>query len=459
MANELKQLAIALAERSQNITDASELLAVAAAIKNLEENIINVVPTYADLPPIQTVSPGSVWLVENEETVYFKKKDEFYSQVEYQNLLYAWGRNDYATLGIGAGPDFNFCTPERVKFGGIKDWTDVSAGCDNAIALRKDGTLWSWGYNNYGQLGLGCNGGYVSFPEQIGNFTWCKVCVGTYTSAAIKDDGSLWGWGKNDYEQLGVSNEVSDFCDQPTQELASDFFINVLGCQISACGWTDVAVGGFHTVALQQNGTLWSWGLNSCGQLGNNESISIADKGIVVGGFTDWCQVSAGEEFTVAIRTNGTLWAWGLNYSGQLGDGTYENRSSPVLVTGENSWSQVSAGTAFTLAITTNNRLWGWGSNDWGQLGINYETESEPVPVQVVGGFTDWCQVSAGDDHAAAIRTNGTLWAWGRNWWGKLGDGSGYDRSSPVEVFGGYTDWVKVSANKTNGATFAIRVQ
>jgi alpha-tubulin suppressor-like RCC1 family protein len=169
----------------------------------------------------------------------------------------------------------------------------------------------------------------------------------------------------------------------------------------------------------------------------------------VRGGFVDWCQVSVGPYITLAVRTNGSLWAWGENICGRLGDGTTTNKSSPISVVGGFvDWCQVSAGYIHVAALRTNGSLWAWGSGANGVLGDG-TTVAKCSPISVVGGFTDWCQVSAGDSHTSAVRTNGTLWTWGNNNDGKLGDGTTTNKLSPVAVVytSGYftPSWCQVS--------------
>jgi alpha-tubulin suppressor-like RCC1 family protein len=216
--------------------------------------------------------------------------------------------------------------------------------------------------------------------------------------------------------------------------------------------WTNNFTGEVVDV---YNSEAWAWGFNNYGRLGDNTTTGRSSPVSVIGGFTDWCQVSASNYHTTAVRTNGTLWAWGRSACGQLGDGTTTGRSSPVSVIGGfTDWCQVSAGSSHTAAVRTNGTLWAWGSNTVGQLGDGTVT-SRSSPVSVIGGFTNWCQVSAGDRHTAALRTNGTLWAWGCNGNGRLGDGTTTSRSSPVSVVGGFTDWCQVSAG--NQHTAAVR--
>jgi alpha-tubulin suppressor-like RCC1 family protein len=210
--------------------------------------------------------------------------------------------------------------------------------------------------------------------------------------------------------------------------------------------WKQASGGCLHSLAIRNNGTAWAWGCNGYGRLGDDTTILRSSPVSVVGGFTDWCQVSAGGSHNLGLRSNGTIWAWGNNGDGRLGDNTITDRSSPVSVVGGfTDWCQVSAGGVHSLGLRTNGTIWAWGSNQSGRLGDN-TTTSRRSPVSVVGGFTDWCQVSAGNAHSLGLRTNGTAWAWGINYCGILGDGTITSRSSPVSVVGGFTDWCQVSA-------------
>ena len=207
------------------------------------------------------------------------------------------------------------------------------------------------------------------------------------------------------------------------------------------------AVTIFPIIQATEN-VAYAWGANSPGQLGDNTSINKSSPVSVVGGFTDWISASAGGQHNIGVRANGTIWAWGYNFRGQLGDDTSISRSSPVSVVGGfTDWISASAGAQHNIGVRANGTLWAWGSNIVGQLGNNGNTTtSKSSPVLVAGGFTDWVSVSAGGYHSLGVRANGTLWAWGQNSFGRLGDGTAISRSSPVSVVGGFTDWVSVSA-------------
>ena len=191
---------------------------------------------------------------------------------------------------------------------------------------------------------------------------------------------------------------------------------------------------------------MWTWGNNYSGQLGDGTTINKSSPVQTIAGGTNWNQVSAGYDYVTAIKTDGTLWAWGDNSSGPLGDNTTIPKSSPVqTIAGGTNWKQVSAGFNNTASIKTDGTLWMWGLNSSGQLGDNTIVRKSS-PVQTIAGGTNWKQVSAGFNSAAAIKTDGTLWMWGGNSKGQLGDGTRISKSSPVQTIAGGTNWKQVSA-------------
>ena len=249
----------------------------------------------------------------------------------------------------------------------------------------------------------------------------------------------LWAWGNNTSGRLGDGTTVSK--SSP---------VSVVG---GYSDWVQVSVSNFG-LGVRANGTLWSWGFNSEGSLGDGTTVSKSSPVSVLGGFTDWIQASAGAGQGLGLRANGTLWSWGSNSFGKLGDDTVGNKSSPVSVVGGfTDWVQVSAGDDHVVALRANGTAWSWGYNLYGRLGDG-TTVHKSSPVSVVGGFTDWVQVSAGGGNSGGLRSNGTIWTWGSNSGGQLGDNTTTSRSSPVSVVGGFVDWVQVSISSTS---FGIR--
>lgn len=238
--------------------------------------------------------------------------------------------------------------------------------------------------------------------------------------------------------------------------------------------WKEISMSGNHALGIRSDGTLYSWGNNNYGQLGTGATTARSSPGTVVGGGTNWKQVSAGGNapsaagaISAAIKTDGTLWTWGRNNYGQLGDGSITNRSSPVTVAGGGTnWKQVAVGNYHCAAVKTDGTLWTWGRNDWGQLGLNDNT-SRSSPETVAGGGTNWKQVSCtitGEEGSvavgvgavtAAVKTDGTLWTWGRADQGALGSGSTLSRSSPGQIVGQQYGWNSVDCGKSRSMIVA----
>jgi alpha-tubulin suppressor-like RCC1 family protein len=263
-----------------------------------------------------------------------------------------------------------------------------------------------------------------------------------------KDIDRAWAWGSNSFGQLGDNTTI-----------ARSSPISVVG---GYTDWTQVIAGDTHSLAIRENGTAWAWGQGADGRLGDNTGVAQSSPVSVVGGFTDWVQVSGGNRHSLGLRADGTAWAWGVGLSGGLGDGTTTTRSSPVSVAGGfTDWIQVSAGNLHGLGVRANGTAWGWGCNSAGKIGDG-TVGAKSSPVSVIGGFTDWTQVSAGDTHSLGLRSNGTAWGWGNNIDGRVGDNAGGSRNSPVSVVGGFTDWTQLSAGgshslglRSNGTAWA----
>jgi alpha-tubulin suppressor-like RCC1 family protein len=222
--------------------------------------------------------------------------------------------------------------------------------------------------------------------------------------------------------------------------------------------WSQVSAAYNHSLGLTATGILYAWGYNGTGQLGDNSTVSKSSPITVVGGITNWSQISAGGQHNLGLTDTGIAYAWGNGGQGRLGDNLANNRSSPVTVVGGiTNWSQVSAGYNHSLGLTATGIVYAWGTGGYGMLGDN-TTLSKRSPVTVVGGITNWSQVSAGSTLSAAITNTGIAYVWGRNQLGQLGDGTITNRSSPVTMSGVIKDWSQISAggNSSGAHTLAI---
>lgn len=248
------------------------------------------------------------------------------------------------------------------------------------------------------------------------------------TSFAIGTDNKLYGWG-----------------------FALDFNLNtstVKQSNVTQIGvdenWIKIDGGNRHILLLKSNGTLWSMGFNGDGQLGDNSLIN-KNVPIQVGSDNNWVAISAGQNFSLALKNDGTLWAWGNNQNGQLGIGNTINQMIPVQVGNETNWSKINAAKSnFSLAIKSDGTLWAWGRNDYGYLGLG-DYSMPNIPTQV-GTSNNWLNVSSGINHTIALKSDNTLWAWGKNGYGELGNNTTINSNLPIQI-GLDNDWQFIDAN------------
>jgi alpha-tubulin suppressor-like RCC1 family protein len=355
--------------------------------------------------------------------------------VSYLYNLFAWGVNNQGQLGTGNTTQY--LSPAQV--GSLTNWTSLSPNQTSSLAIKTDGTLWSWGNNSVGQLGLN-NTTYYSSPKQVGALTnWSKIAgsSGANNTLAIKTDGTLWSWGYNHLGQLGLGTSgAGTYKSSPTQ----------VGALTS---WLTVACGYAHGLAIKTDGTLWSWGMNFYGQLGlGNRTYYSSPK--QVGALTTWSSISGGFVYSLAVKTDGTIWSWGGNGAGPLGLGNTTNYSSPMQIGALTTWSKIGNGNTFSFAIKTDGALWSWGNNFYGQLGLGTSGAGtyKSSPNQV-GALTTWSTISGGSGFALATKTDGTLWSWGQGNVGQLGLGNSTNYSSPKQV-GSSTTWSKFACSGNN---------
>jgi alpha-tubulin suppressor-like RCC1 family protein len=324
--------------------------------------------------------------------------------------LWAWGSNTFGQLGDGTKE--NRYAPVRVGKDG--DWATVSAIGFHTVALKSDGSLWVWGSNRYGQLGLGDRGDGTERNAPVrmgGDNDWASVAAGGQSTFAIKRDGSLWAWGLNKGGRLGDGTNTDR--NAPVRVGRDN-------------DWASAPTNyDEHAVAIKADGSLWAWGLNEYGQLGDGTRTSHYAP-VRVGGH--YMAAAAGSRITVAIKNDGSLWAWGLNKSGP-------DDRAPVRVGSDNDWLAVALASS-AHALKMDGSLWAWGSNGSGQLGDGTNT-SRSYPVRV-GSDSDWATVASAYYHTSALKRDGSIWAWGGNEWGQLGNGTNTSRNAPVRVGEGF---------------------
>jgi len=341
-----------------------------------------------------------------------------YTSVGIKNdgTLWGWGQNGYDQFLVG---DY-VSRSKPTQIGTDANWLEVSIGSLHVLALKTDSTLWVWGNNGFGQLGDGTLTNRA-IPTKIGTHTWLKISAGPNSSFGIRSDSTLWAWGSNRFGQIGDGTTTDQ---------------NILTQIGVGSKWKNISANYNHTLAIKTDSTLWAWGDNSYGQLGigNNIQKNIPTQ---VGADSTWISLSEtiGGQFSLAIKANGTLWGWGYNNYGQLGNGTTGSGvfSNPTQIGTATDWQKVSAGSDHTLAIKTDGTLWAWGANYRGQLGDG-TTIQKTVPTRI-GTESNWQKIAAGQAHSLAIKTDSTGWAWGFNGSGQLGVGSQVDSDIPKLIF------------------------
>lgn len=324
--------------------------------------------------------------------------------------LWCWGANGYGQLGLG---DTAYRTAP-VQVGTDLDWASVSTGGLHTCGIHTDGTLWCWGLGYRGQLGEG------SFRDQpvphqiVGDQDWVQVSTGTVHTCATELDGTAWCWGDNSFGQLG--NGSSTTVNLPTE---------VPGGAV----WRELRVGGWSTCGVRTDDTAWCWGRNLDGELGIGSTGARKLPTQVVG--TGWRSVEPSWNHACGLHLDGSLQCWGANDEDQLGTGTGAPSTSPTTVTGAHTFTSFSVGLGFGCGLDDARHLWCWGTGRYGQLGAADHRSATPVPLAAA---TTWSQVDAGWLHACASDDAGNVQCWGNNEAGAVGDGTLDDVLTPQTV-------------------------
>jgi alpha-tubulin suppressor-like RCC1 family protein len=379
----------------------------------------NVTPNTVITVTLTTIDGGTKW------------RGSFQAIQGYAGALWGWGSNTKVQLGNGTNT--NRSSP--VQIGSLATWVGISSfvagGNEGSFAITSDGVINGAGTGTtvFGMPpNTFSNGPFSSMVPVASGLRAYAIEGCANTAIAIDMNGKLYGWGASASLGLGIDNNSG------TSLINAPVIIN-------SGTWIDISGGVENSYAIRSDGTLWATGRNAEGQLGQGDTTA-RYVWVQVGTGTTWSSVASGTEAdcgVLSLRTDGTLWSFGNNGSGQLGLGNTVNRSSPVQIGTDTDWVQISASGASSAAIKSNGTLWTWGLNSSGQLGLgNIVDRSSPVQV---GALTDWRQVCMSTISGYAIKTNGTLWAWGNATGGALGDGVVVSRSSPVQI-GAATDWL-----------------
>ncbi|MSQ27652.1 MAG: hypothetical protein EXR51_05900 [Dehalococcoidia bacterium] len=340
----------------------------------------------------------------------------------------AWGRNNYNQLGATSSNTCNSlpCSLSPLEVTSLGGALALAAGAEHSLAVKGDGTVWAWDRNDAGQLGDGTTTDRTAPIQVPGLSNVTAVSAGYKHSVALKSDGTIWTWGLNDKGQLGIGTTVEQHA--PT-----------LVTGIS--GVTRIAAGYKHNIVSKQDGTAWGWGWNLSGHVGDGSDGEVNNRlsPVQVLNLTNVVRVAAGEAHSLGLKGDGTLWSWGRNDSGQLGTGNLNYYSTPHQVKKVGPGNQfltgvteIAAGEVHSLGLTASGSVYAWGDNDYGQLGDG-DTYNRRNKADLVVGLTGPVTLYAGEYHSMAVK-NGTLWIWGRNDDGHLGDGTSTNRLLPTAL-------------------------
>ena len=328
--------------------------------------------------------------------------------VKSDGTVWVWGCNGHGQLANGSITGKGIIPAQARNLDSV---IAVAAGHRHSLALKSDGTVWTWGLNDRGQLGDGSTANRRLEPVQTYNLNGVVAVAGSRQhSLALKSDGTVWAWGCNGQGQLGDGGPMKEGRNSVKKHEPVQTH-NLSGVVAIAAGFT-------HSLALKSDGTVWAWGG------GNNTPAQVQNLNDVV-------SIATSRSHSLALKSDGTVWAWGANYRGQLGDDSTIGRGTPVQVHNLNNVVAVAAGHEHSLAVKSDGTVWAWGYNVSGQLG-NDSNISRGVPTQV-RNLNGIVAVAGGCEHSLALKSDGTVWSWGRGSKGQLGNGV-VNKYTPAQV-------------------------
>ena len=334
---------------------------------------------------------------------------------------WAWGRNQFGA--VGDGTTLARLVPSAVSAGGTV--RVVSAGQESSLGLMLDRTVRGWGHNSRGEVG---DGTFMqrTAPTLVSGLTdIVAIDSGYYHSVALRATGVVMTWGDNTFGQLGEGTTTNQ------------------SSPVTVPGLTNVraiSAGRGHTLALKTDGTVWAWGLNFEGELGDGTTATRTTP-VQVSGLTSVIAIAAGWDSSYAVTSDGTAWAWGKNGLGQLGDGTTFSRTTPVVMGGISGAVAIAGGEDHAIVLKNDGTAWATGDNASGQLGFSTDSQTYAVVAQPIVGLSGVAHIGAGDRTSYAVAADGAAWAWGRNIFGVIGDGTGNDSAIPIAIAGPGLNW------------------
>ena len=354
--------------------------------------------------------------------------------IDKNGRAWGWGYSDGAQIGNTSV--FSVRTPVSVE-GAVKTFCKISAGAQHTVAIDKNGRAWAWGINTFGNLGDNSTTQRVTPVSVAGTTkTFCEISAGGmpgqyHFTLAIDKNGAAWGWGSIFGAFLGDGSTSIRTTPMSVRGTVRTF------CTIFAAAT--------HTISIDRNGRVWSWGDNSYAQLGDNSTTVRQTPVSIAGAVKTFCKIATGDFRTLGIDKNGRVWGWGNGYAGAIGAGNTNNSNTPISIAGATkTFCHISSGQYFSLGIDKNGRAWAWGDNPFGQLGDNSVTQ-RCTPVSVAGTTKTFCKIDGGNNHSLAIDRYGRVWGWGFGGNGRLGNNSTLSVRTPVSVLGATKTFCEIS--------------
>lgn len=447
----ISNLILSMQEKIDSSTNERDLLYYTKAMSLLKDSVVYTVEETKQIPSDARI--GDLYYVQEDGSIYRITQRSPESIAKISSPMFVWG-NHTSLIGRNSIPS---CDRPVLEVSKSPNWCDVSVASNSVLAIKSDGSLWGFGRNECWILGIPPAGGRTfcsPVREHCSATDWCRVeCVNLLgiqpAIFAIKKDGTLWSWGSNNCGFLGFATTIAGGAAR-----CSPVRYDTCYTAFNSCRWTALASGRNHLLALSTTGHISSVGSNNNGQFGSGVTVvNVSPSGTFVREFcnsNNWSSLSAVRYGSLAVKTDGTMWAWGRSFCqalpiGNSGDLTF---CSPVReASSSTNWCQVRGRNYGGSAIKTDGTLWSWGFNLSANLGDGTVT-SRASPVQEFCSATDWCTLG-NRSSSAAIKTDGSLWIWGCQCQGQ-GSTVGTTFCSPVREFFSATDWCMIDSNRSS---------